>query len=312
MLTDHSTFGINKLPYILQFLYLCGLLGVGFLVLFVLMLGICTVSGVGVGFVENLDPKNLSAKEINVLKLLQVAQVLIFVIPALLFSWLKKGAWTTYWGNEGKLNFQAFMMVVGVVVFCFPLIMLIGLWNQGITFPNIEFLKEIEAWMRESEDQALELTTAFLKMDGLLDLMIAIFIVAVLAAVGEELFFRGTLQQLLQEWTQSGHVAIFITAFAFSFFHFQFYGFFPRLLLGVFLGYLLLWSKNIWYPIVAHFLFNGIQVVATYANYMETEPTIPDDMMTKLLPTAGFSTLMLAASGYLFYRVFHPKMEQVS
>jgi len=50
----------------------------------------------------------------------------------------------------------------------------------------------------------------------------------------------------------------------FSAIHLQFAGFFPRLFLGAFLGYLYYWSGSIWLPILIHFLFNGLQVLATY------------------------------------------------
>ena len=39
------------------------------------------------------------------------------------------------------------------------------------------------------------------------------------------------------------------------------FGFFPRLLLGIFFGYLLLWSRNLWLPILAHFINNGVAVI---------------------------------------------------
>jgi hypothetical protein len=44
----------------------------------------------------------------------------------------------------------------------------------------------------------------------------------------------------------------------------QFYGFIPRMLLGVLFGYLLVWSGTLWLPIAAHFINNGVATVAMY------------------------------------------------
>jgi membrane protease YdiL (CAAX protease family) len=60
------------------------------------------------------------------------------------------------------------------------------------------------------------------------------------------------------------HVAIIVSAFFFSFIHFQFYGFIPRMLLGVVFGYLLYWSGSILMPMLAHFINNAFAVTAFY------------------------------------------------
>ncbi|MDR1668092.1 MAG: CPBP family intramembrane metalloprotease, partial [Bacteroidales bacterium] len=41
-------------------------------------------------------------------------------------------------------------------------------------------------------------------------------------------------------------------------------GLFPRWVLGVMLGYLLVWSKSIWLPVFAHFVYNAMGVIVTY------------------------------------------------
>ena len=91
---------------------------------------------------------------------------------------------------------------------------------------------------------------------------------AILPAIGEELLFRGVFQRLLTEWTRNIHWGIILAALLFSFFHFEFYGFLPRFLLGVFFGYLFVWTSSIWVPILAHFTNNFIIVV--YSFYQAT------------------------------------------
>ncbi len=79
--------------------------------------------------------------------------------------------------------------------------------------------------------------------------------------MGEEFLFRGVIQRLFTEWTRNRHVGIWIAAFLFSFIHFQFYGFLPRFLLGLYFGYLLVWSSSIWVPVTGHFINNGVAVL---------------------------------------------------
>ena len=71
------------------------------------------------------------------------------------------------------------------------------------------------------------------------------------------------LQRILADYIDS-HVAIFISAFIFSAIHLQFFGFLPRLALGIFLGYLYLHSGRLIIPIFAHMIFNGSQLFIYY------------------------------------------------
>jgi hypothetical protein len=93
-----------------------------------------------------------------------------------------------------------------------------------------------------------------------------VFLIAFIPALGEELFFRGALQQIFQN-KKNAIMAIWLTAFIFSAIHFQFYGFVPRFLLGAFFGYLLVWSGNLWLPVLAHFANNAIAIVFYYLKY---------------------------------------------
>jgi membrane protease YdiL (CAAX protease family) len=88
--------------------------------------------------------------------------------------------------------------------------------------------------------------------------------IAVLAAVGDELIFRGLLQRLFQEWTRNVHLAVIISALIFSAFHLQFYGFFGRFVLGLILGYLFVWTGSLWVPIVVHFFNNAMAVIISF------------------------------------------------
>ena len=93
--------------------------------------------------------------------------------------------------------------------------------------------------------------------------------IAILPAIGEELVFRGMLQPELQRATGNIHAAIWISAIMFSAIHLQFFGFVPRMLLGVMFGYLYYWSGNIIIPMLAHFVNNGFSLLMVYLYQLE-------------------------------------------
>ena len=90
-----------------------------------------------------------------------------------------------------------------------------------------------------------------------------ILIIAIMAGIGEELMFRGVIQKILIGWTKDIHLGILYTAIIFSTIHFQFYGFVPRMILGMVLGYLYIWSKSLWVPVIAHAINNALTVTFT-------------------------------------------------
>ena len=95
-------------------------------------------------------------------------------------------------------------------------------------------------------------------------------LIAILPALGEELFFRGIVQRIFISWTKNPLLGIIIGAFLFSFMHLQFYGFIPRFYLGIIFGLIYFWSGSIWLPILAHFLNNAAAVIILFIYGHET------------------------------------------
>jgi len=202
----------------------------------------------------------------NIIKGMKIAQavsaVLMFIIPTFLFAYFASEKKISYLKmNKGFSFFLGFAVVI-LVFTLMPLINWSGEINGKLSLP--EFMSGLENWMKSSEENLKKLTEAFLQMDGIGDVVVNVVIVALLASVGEELLFRGAMQNVFVEWTKNIHIAVWVTAILFSAFHMQFYGFIPRMLLGVVLGYLYIWSGSLWLPILFHFLNNGLAVVFSY------------------------------------------------
>jgi membrane protease YdiL (CAAX protease family) len=134
--------------------------------------------------------------------------------------------------------------------------------NEAMKLPG--FLRGIEQWMMDAENEAARLTDVFLKMETWSGFAFGMLMIAILPAFGEELFFRGLLQRLFRDWLKNEHVAIVVVAILFGIFHLQFYGILPRILLGLLLGYLYYWTGSLWVPVFAHFLNNGSAVLVSF------------------------------------------------
>lgn len=163
--------------------------------------------------------------------------------------------------NDGKLpSKMIFALLVFMVSYFFA--SFLAQLNKGMILP--ENMKNIEEMMRSMEDAALETTDMLLSGKSLGSLIMNLVVVAGFAAISEELFFRGALQQFIYEKLKNDHVSIWLTALVFSLVHFQFYGFLPRLFLGAILGYLFNYTQNLWAPILFHFLNNATVIILNF------------------------------------------------
>jgi membrane protease YdiL (CAAX protease family) len=212
--------------------------------------------------IPTLDELN-NPESLRFLKYFQVVQSIgVFIVPPFILGWLFHGKVTEYLYLDKTVTFTSVFLVLVLSFAASPFINFIGEINANMQFP--EWLSGIETWMKDAEDKAAELTEAFLKVDTMGGLLFNIFMIAFLPAIGEELLFRGVIQRIFTNWTKNHHWGIWISAILFSALHMQFYGFIPRMLLGVMFGYLLVWSGSIWLPIIAHFINNGVAVVLMY------------------------------------------------
>jgi uncharacterized protein len=154
-----------------------------------------------------------------------------------------------------------FLLLSLLIIFSLiPLINILNDWNQSLHLPPS--LADTERKIKEMEALAEKAINLIIYYQNPADFIIILVVVAILPAIGEELLFRGIVQNELKALFGNPHIAIWIGGFLFSFVHFQFFGFFPRMLLGVVLGYLYYWSGNILVPMFLHFMNNAITLIS--------------------------------------------------
>lgn len=197
------------------------------------------------------------------LKFFQIVnQFGVFILPALVFVLLTDNDIPGYLSLKGGWHRMAVFYGTVLIFVSLPLSHWLMELNGSVSFP--ESLAGVEQWMKGKEDEADRLTEAFLSTGSLGGFLFNLLMIAAVAAIGEELVFRGILVRLFREWTHNIHLAVIIPAFIFSALHLQFYGFLPRFLLGVFLGYLFVWTRSLRVPVLVHFLNNAFAVIIAW------------------------------------------------
>jgi membrane protease YdiL (CAAX protease family) len=185
-----------------------------------------------------------------------VSHLMTFTLPAIATAvFFYRRGWADFLKIHKAPGATNLLLCLFLIVSSFGFAQFTYWINQQIPLPE---------WATQIEDSAANMIKGLLVMDGAGELLLNLLVMAVLPAVGEELLFRGVLQTKMERWTQQPHLAIWLTALIFSAFHLQFEGLIPRMVLGALLGYLFFWTRNLWVPIFGHFVFNGMQVLATF------------------------------------------------
>ncbi|RZK49072.1 MAG: CPBP family intramembrane metalloprotease [Pedobacter sp.] len=236
---------------------------------------------------------------VGAIKILLTSQQLgLFLMPALILAWIEKQSISRYYGVSFPVRSQVLNTIIFMLV-AMPLFSAINGWNQEMTLPN--FLKDVEAWMKAKEQEALGTTKLILTMKTWGAFISSIIVIGIVPAICEEFLFRGALQKVLGRIVANVHFQIWVAATIFSVIHFQFYGFFPRLFLGVAFGYLYVWSGNIWYAVLAHFVNNTFAVVISF--YYQSQGKSIENVPEGSISAIG-TLLSFALAAWFYYKFY--------
>lgn len=199
----------------------------------------------------------------DVLRNMQFFQVIaLFIFPAIICAWLFSDNYKSYLQVDTPVSPSIIVLTILSTIVAVPFLNWTYIINQQLVLPD--WLKGLEDWMIQMEEANAVVMEKMLSVDTVWKLLFNIVIICILTGIGEEFIFRGVLQKIVGKIIRNPYIIIWTVAILFSAVHFRFYGFIPRLLLGAYFGYLLLYTKSIWIPALAHFTYNLIGVYTYY------------------------------------------------
>lgn len=219
------------------------------------------ISGILIGIIDGRNSL-VSSEEIS-LTAMRVSQVVSTIcwllISSLSYLYLFQKDPKRFLKIGAPKGLLLFLLTIVLIIVVQPLVGFFGHLNQSIVFPDS--LAPIENIFKSIEELTSKMIARMISDKSVIGVILNVLIIAGLAAIVEEIFFRGCLQQLIARIVKNIHVAVWVSAIIFSAVHMEFYGFLPRVLLGAMLGYLYVYTANLWIPIIAHFVNNFMSIV---------------------------------------------------
>ncbi len=265
---------MTKYDHFMRLLVMVTFIVAGILITAIASAGVLLLSGVSIEELSDFKAGDITQMTAGMTRsMLLIQHIFTFILPGIVFGLIFYGKdWTK--GLHISVSPGWWMAIFGVLflVSAYPLVNLSYLLNAKIELPS---------WAIQFENQAEDTLRSLLKMDSPWLFLMNLVIIAILPGIGEELIFRGILQKELGYIFSNKILAIWVAAFVFSAIHLQFEGFFPRMVLGVALGYLYYWTGNLWVTMIAHAFNNGIQIILIYSTGMDISE-VDETQMDKL------------------------------
>lgn len=274
-------------------IFLCILLGSGLVAL------MCGAQGIDLHAAFTSFGAESSTEQRNFMRgALLLNHMSTFLVPAMLCGYVfYKKAWPKALSLENPPSLTSTGLGFLFVMSAFPLAQVAFKASRWVV-AQFPFLEKFVAVESETEG----LLEGMLLMQSPLELVFSLLVMGIVPALGEEMVFRGHIQPQLGRWAKRPLLGIVLTALVFSIVHFEVQRLLAIFWLGLMLGLLFYWTKNLWVPIAAHFLNNGAQVVVAYFN---------QDKLKELNAGAGedlplvavlVSAVILAGTGFLLWK----------
>ena len=227
---------------------------------------------------------------INAAVMLQgISSIIIFLFSPLLFAYLSTPRPAQYLGLRLPGKPIHFILVIFIMLGAMPVLEKIQELISYINFGS--YGKSVKAAQEVSDNTF----NAFLTMNSFGSFLKVFFIMAIIPAVGEELFFRGVLLRFSKQKSRTMLTPILFTAAVFAFTHSNIYGYLSIFLAGVLLAVIYNLTGSIWCSILGHLFFNGTQIILTYAANF--------NLAIKTFMSANSVSLPLVAGGAAIFAV---------
>ena len=133
------------------------------------------------------------------------------------------------------------------------------------TYIGYDFLPlSTQDFLKNQQDFNTKIQEGFIT-DSFSGFLFNIILLAIIPAVGEELFFRGIIQEICIGLFKNNGAGIIITSLIFGILHFQIDNLLSIIFASLLLGYIYNFSNNIFLTILLHFGFNSFSLICMQA-----------------------------------------------
>jgi CAAX protease family protein len=232
-----------------------------------------------------------------------ISTLFAMAIPALIFARIINKKPFSFIGFNSAISGKQVFIIIGIVIVALALGAALSELSEMIPLS-----KSLAQSFKKMEDAYNKEVFAIANMKTVQDYILSLFIIALLPAIFEEMLFRGCLQPVMINITKNAFIGILITSILFSALHISFYGFLSRLALGLILGYIFYYSKNLWLPVIFHFLNNALGVTQLYA--LSKKGALSTNAMNEDTLPLYYGLIALAAL-YFAFKIFKKESEVV-
>ena len=165
---------------------------------------------------------------------------------------------------------------VKLIIYFFILLGIAQILLVISTYIGYDFIPlSTQDFLKNQQDFNIKIQEGFIT-DRFSGFLFNIILLAIIPAVGEELFFRGILQDICIGLFKNNSAGIIITSLIFGILHFQIDNLLSIIFASLLLGYIYNFSNNIFLTILLHFGFNSFSLICMQAIKWEfvTEPQL--------------------------------------
>lgn len=238
------------------------------------------------------DPTNADAMKV----LQSISAVVGFLLPTIVTAFFLNRRPLKLLGFSGEVKPNQAALVVGLM---FTALFVSG----GLSYINeiIPISSNLKAYFDKLENDYNDQVKAIIGLKSNTDFIIALFVMAFLPALCEEVLFRGGLQNFLTRSTQKPWLSIVIVSILFSVVHFSYYGFLSRMFLGIVLGAIFHYSGKIWLSILGHFINNAVALTILFF-YIKSGKSIDEAMNEDVKTYWGLLFLPLVIMLIIYFK----------
>jgi|SRR5688572_9250488 len=247
------------------------------------------------------DPANGDA-----VKLMQcITAILAFFLPALITASVMNRKPVKLLGLSYRVNLKQVGLVCAIMLAALFVSTFLGYVTRLIPLPE-----SLKLQFDKMESDYIKQAAAIIGLKSFADYILALFVMAFIPAFCEEVLFRGGLQNYLTRATRKPWVSIIVVSLLFSVAHISFYGFLPRLFLGIILGVLFEYSGRLWLSIIAHFANNALAVTVLYVQAQQGKSII-DSMKESEGSWIGILGIPIVIALVIFFKKIGNKPQEL-